>query len=70
VPGQDLGRHVGVAGFHHLGHVLQSHSNEPVERLRDVVEETEARCPVFNLISDAGVNLEANWVRRGPEPPS
>lgn len=43
-------------------------TDEPVERLREVVAETEARCPVFNLISDAGVNLEVNWVRRRPEP--
>ncbi len=43
-------------------------TDEPVERLREVVDETEARCPVFNLINDAGVNLEVNWVRRRPEP--
>ncbi len=28
-----------------------------------VVEETEARCPVMNLIVDAGVDLEIEWVR-------
>ena len=31
-----------------------------------VVAESEARCPVFNLINDAGVKLEVNWVRRAP----
>ena len=36
---------------------------ESEERLREVVEETEARCPVFNLINDAGVNLEVHWIR-------
>jgi uncharacterized OsmC-like protein len=41
-------------------------TTEPVERLREVVEETEARCPVFNLIRDAGVNLEVSWIRRLP----
>jgi hypothetical protein len=29
-----------------------------------VAEETEARCPVFNLIKDAGVDLEVVWIRR------
>lgn len=42
-------------------------TNESEERLREVVEETEARCPVFNLITDAGVTLEARWIRRLPE---
>jgi uncharacterized OsmC-like protein len=36
---------------------------ESEERLREVVEETEARCPVFNLISDAGVRVEMLWIR-------
>lgn len=39
-------------------------TDEPEERLRAVVEETEARCPVFNLIRDAKVNMEMLWVRR------
>jgi uncharacterized OsmC-like protein len=34
------------------------------DQLRAVVEETERRCPVFNLLSDAGVKLEMQWVRR------
>ncbi|HEY5579199.1 MAG TPA: OsmC family protein [Acidimicrobiia bacterium] len=41
-------------------------TEESEERLREVVEETEARCPVYNLIVDAGVNLEMLWVRRAP----
>jgi len=39
-------------------------TNETEERLAEVVEETEARCPVFNLISDAGVKTEMVWVRK------
>lgn len=39
---------------------------EPEERLRAVVEETEARCPVYNLIKDAGVSLETRWIRLQP----
>lgn len=42
-------------------------TNESEERLRAVVEETEARCPVYNLISDAGVKLEARWIRKTPD---
>jgi uncharacterized OsmC-like protein len=39
---------------------------ESEDRLREVVAETEARCPVFNLITDAGVKLEARWIRQAP----
>jgi uncharacterized OsmC-like protein len=39
-------------------------TNETEQRLRAVVEETEARCPVYNLISDAGVNLVTRWIRQ------
>jgi uncharacterized OsmC-like protein len=35
--------------------------------LRAIVEETEARCPVFNLVHDAGVRCEMRWVRRPPK---
>ena len=34
------------------------------QALRAVVEETERRCPVFNLVADAGVRCEMRWVRR------
>jgi putative redox protein len=40
------------------------HTNESEERLAQVVEETENRCPVFNLLVDADVNLEMLWVRQ------
>ena len=39
-------------------------TEESEERLAQVVEETERRCPVFNLLEDAGVNLEVVWVRQ------
>lgn len=38
-------------------------TEESEERLRAVVEETEARCPVFNLLRDADVDLTMEWVR-------
>lgn len=38
-------------------------TEESEERLGAVVEETEARCPVFNLLRDAQVDLHMEWVR-------
>ncbi len=38
-------------------------TRESEARLKNVVEETEARCPVFNLIRDAGVQIEMVWIR-------
>lgn len=40
------------------------HTYEPEERLRAVVEETEARCPVYNLLRDADVKLAMHWLAR------
>lgn len=40
-------------------------TDESEERLRAVVEETEARCPVLNLLRDAAVDLQMEWVRDG-----
>jgi len=39
-------------------------TDESRERLAAVVEETEARCPVYNLLRDAGVNIETLWVAK------
>lgn len=36
---------------------------ESTDRLAAVVEETERRCPVFNLLVDAGVDVQTTWVR-------
>ncbi len=40
------------------------YTSESQDRLRQVVAETEARCPVFNLIQDAGVKLEVLWLQK------
>jgi uncharacterized OsmC-like protein len=37
-------------------------TDEPEDRLSEVVEETEARCPVFNLLRDASVAVDMLWV--------
>jgi uncharacterized OsmC-like protein len=39
-------------------------TDESEERLAQIVEETERRCPVFNLLQDAGVTLDVLWVRQ------
>ncbi len=38
-------------------------TGEPIEALAAVIEETEARCPVMNLLLDAKVNLRIEWLR-------
>lgn len=37
-------------------------TDETPDRLAEVVAETEARCPVYNLVTDAGVKTEMLWV--------
>ena len=39
-------------------------TDESEERLIEMVEETERRCPVYNLVMDAGVKTEMLWIRR------
>ncbi len=38
-------------------------TGEPMEALAAVIEETEARCPVMNLLLDAKVSLRIEWLR-------
>jgi uncharacterized OsmC-like protein len=40
-------------------------TDESEKALASVVEETERRCPVFNLMRDAGVHVEMQWVGGG-----
>jgi uncharacterized OsmC-like protein len=42
-------------------------TSESEERLAEVVEETENRCPIFNLMRDASVDMEVRWIRKLPE---
>lgn len=39
-------------------------TGETEDRLREVVEETERRCPIFNLLQDAKIKTEMLWVRK------
>ena len=38
-------------------------TNSKISDLELVVEETEARCPVYNLVKDAGVKIETLWIK-------
>jgi uncharacterized OsmC-like protein len=38
-------------------------TGEPMTALAAVIEETEARCPVMNLLLDAKVDLRIEWLR-------
>jgi uncharacterized OsmC-like protein len=38
-------------------------TDEPMQALAAVIEETEARCPVMNLLLDAKVDLRIEWLR-------
>ncbi|MHB8494610.1 MAG: OsmC family protein [Casimicrobiaceae bacterium] len=64
----DVRGRMGVANvrphFHTVSVQATVDTNESEERLAQVVEETERRCPVFNLLQDAKVNVEMLWVRR------
>ena len=63
----DIRGRMGVAGvrphFQRVRLRATVRTNEGEDRLRRLVEETERRCPVYNLLSDAGVNLEMVWIR-------
>jgi len=50
--------------FHTVRVAAYVETDADEEELRAVIEETERRCPVFNLLIDAGVRLDMQWVRR------
>ncbi|MBS3941754.1 MAG: OsmC family protein [Actinobacteria bacterium] len=43
--------------------VARVYTSASPQHLREVVEETEARCPVLNLVKDAGVDITMVWQR-------
>lgn len=44
-------------------------SNEPLDRLHTLQKNVEYRCPVMNLMRDAGVEVRAKWsIRREAQP--
>ena len=42
---------------------IQVETQEATERLEEVVVETELRCPVYNLIQNAGVDITCQWIK-------
>lgn len=42
---------------------VQLQTEEPKERVQQLREQVEARCPVHNLLKDAGVVLSGEWSR-------
>jgi uncharacterized OsmC-like protein len=39
-------------------------TDEPDSRIEELKEEVEKRCPVYNLLKDAGVKVESNWYKK------
>ena len=39
-------------------------TDKRVTRIEELKEEVEKRCPVYNLIKDAGVTIESNWYKK------
>ena len=42
---------------------IRVETQEATERLEEVVVETELRCPVYNLIQNAGVDITCQWIK-------
>jgi putative redox protein len=38
-------------------------TNESEERIKELQEKTDQRCPVYTMMKAAGVKLEAKWIR-------
>jgi uncharacterized OsmC-like protein len=53
--------------FHTVRVLARVETDASEADLRAVVEETERRCPVFNLLADAGVRMDMQWVRRAAQ---
>jgi hypothetical protein len=57
--------------LHHGQPHARHRANDGMEALAAVIAETEARCPVMNLLLDAKVDLRVQWIRdsdSGPQP--
>ncbi len=52
--------------FQRVRFVVQIATGESDERLEQLKETAERRCPVFNLLKDAGVDLHVIWQKVSP----
>lgn len=41
--------------------IIDVQTNEPEDRFRKMVHNVENRCPVMNLMKDAGVDMQVTW---------
>ncbi|MGK7379735.1 OsmC family protein [Planococcus sp. 1R117A] len=59
---------MGVEGvsphFQSVGFEAIFSTDESDDRLEELKEEVEKRCPVYNLIVDAGVAIESKWYKK------
>jgi len=64
----DLQGLMGVEGisphFQHVNFDVIISTNEDLSRIEELKEEVEKRCPVYNLLIDAGVKVETNWIKK------
>lgn len=50
--------------FQKVRFTVKLYTQENDERLEELKNEVEKRCPVYNLLKDAGVELTTNWIRK------
>lgn len=64
----DLQGLMGVEGisphFQNVNFDVIISTNEDLSRIEELKEEVEKRCPVYNLLIDAGVKVETNWIKK------
>lgn len=49
--------------FQSIQYQVEIKTNESEEKIRALKSEVEKRCPVLNLLSDAGVNIQGEWIK-------
>ncbi|WP_019415977.1 OsmC family protein [Paenisporosarcina sp. TG20] len=64
----DLQGLMGVEGisphFQNVNFDVIISTNEDLSRVEELRDEVEKRCPVYNLLKDAGVKIETNWIKK------
>lgn len=50
--------------FQRVENTIWFETDESEERIGQLKEIVEQRCPVYNLFKDAGVKIDLNWIRQ------
>ncbi|MDV6378629.1 OsmC family protein [Sporosarcina sp. GW1-11] len=50
--------------FQKIRFTLEIETNESDEAIERLKAEVERRCPVYNLFADAGIPVDANWIKK------